>query len=238
MKRYFLFIALLLLISKLNAQKKVSQHYTIKGINNVFINLKYAKNIEVKNWNKNKVLVQATVNINNNKDNDFFILKSKKNDKELSIKSDYATFFKSHNNNVVLANKNKDCECNCNTIVVNYTICIPSKMDLTIKSMSGNVNAESYNGNLSLNLISGNITIKKHSNKMVLKTISGDIDIFISDAFFKAKTLTGNIYSNLEINFNKNKLKSFGQEITGKVKKGTSNLNLKTISGDIFLRKM
>lgn len=238
MKRYFLFIALLLLIGKLNAQKKVTQSYATKGVNKVFINLKYAKNIDVKNWNKNEVLVQVTVTINNNKDNDYFTLKSKKTNDELLIKSDYTTFFKSHNKNVISSDNNHDCSCNCNNIIVNYTVFVPTQMWVKIKSLSGNVIAENHKGYLELDLISGNITIKKQTNSMQLKTISGDIDIYVSDASFKAKTLTGGIYSDLAINFNKNKLKSFGQEIIGTVKKGTSNLNLKTISGDIFLRKI
>ena len=71
---------------------------------------------------------------------------------------------------------------------------------------------------------------------MNLKTISGDIDVVVSDAEFRAETLTGTVYSDLDIDFN-NKRKSYGSKIRGTVKNGKASLKLKTISGDIFLRK-
>lgn len=239
MKRYFLFIALLLLISKLNAQQKITQSYTTEGINNVLINLKYAKNIELKSWNKKELVVQAIVNMNNNKDNHFFSLKNKKSNGKLFVNSDYKNFFKSNNKNIIVTSKKQNNKYNYNSIIVTYTIFVPKKINLEIKSISGNVKAENYNGKLDLNLTSGNITIKKITKEMNLKTISGDIDVYVSDAYLKAETISGSIYSNLNITLNnKNKLKSFKTKITGKVNKGNLPLNLKTISGDIFLRKI
>lgn len=239
MKRYFLFIALLLLISKLNAQQKITQSYTTKGINNVLINLKYAKNIELKSWNKKELVVQAIVNMNNNKDNHFFSLKNKKSNGKFFINSDYKNFFKFNNKNVIITNKKQNCKHNYNSIIVTYTVFVPEKINLEIKSISGNVEVENYNGKLDLNLTSGNITIKKITKEMNLKTISGDIDVYVSDAYLKAETISGSIYSNLDITFsNKNKLKLFKTKIIGKVNKGNLSLNLKTISGDIFLRKI
>lgn len=73
---------------------------------------------------------------------------------------------------------------------------------------------------------------------MYLKTISGDIDIYVADAKLEAKTLTGGVYSDLDINFSKNKRKGYGSKIITTINKGTSNLRLNTISGDIFLRKI
>jgi hypothetical protein len=120
---------------------------------------------------------------------------------------------------------------------VNYIIYVPKNMELKIKSISGNVEATNYAG--ILNLISGNITVKKHSKNMHLKTISGDIDIYVSDAKFEAKTISGSVYSDLDINFEKNKKsKSYGSKIIATINKGTASLKLNTISGNIYLRKI
>ncbi|WP_272150639.1 DUF4097 family beta strand repeat-containing protein [Tenacibaculum aiptasiae] len=244
MKRLLLFIGLLLTFGNLAAQKKVTKNKNASGINEVYIHAKFAKDIKIENWSKNEISVQATVNINNNKDNDFFSLKEDQTGTTYTVKSDYGDLFKKKKKHTVVYNA-KECE-NCNhcsyhsDLKINYIIYAPKNMQLKIKSISGDVNTLAYDGRLSLDLVSGNITIKKHYSKsMNLKTVSGDIDVAISDAKFKAQTLTGTVYSNLDIDFDKNRSKSYGnQKIYGTVKNGKASLKLKTVSGDIFLRKI
>ncbi|WP_299118515.1 DUF4097 family beta strand repeat-containing protein [uncultured Tenacibaculum sp.] len=243
MKRLLLFIGLLLTYSNLAAQKKVTKNRKASGINEVYIHVKFAKEIKIENWSKNEISVQATVNINDNKDNDFFSLKEEKTGTIYTIKSNYGDLFKKHKKHTIIhsgegCNSYNYCS-NHNEMKISYIIYAPKNMQLKIKSISGNVDAQAYNGKLSLDLVSGNITIKKHSKSMNLKTVSGDIDVAISDAKFKAQTLTGTVYSNLDIDFDKNRSKSYGnQKIYGTVKNGKASLQLKTVSGDIFLRKI
>lgn len=240
MKRYILFIGLLLTFSNLTAQKKVTENASSRGINDVYVHVKFADNIEVKNWDKNEISVQATVNINDNEHNDYFSLKASKIGDSYTVKSDYGDFFKKHRN--FYSRKSDDGDCNCynqNTMDINYVIYVPKNMELKVKSISGDVEADAYVGALNLDLISGNITIKKHSENMFLKTISGDIDVVVSDATFEAKTLSGGVYSDLDIDFSMNKKNKYSgqQKVKGKIRNGTASLELKTISGDIFLRK-
>lgn len=243
MKRYILFIGLLLTFSNLTAQKKVTKNVKSNNVENVFVHLKFAQNIVIKNWNKNEISVEASVNLNDNTENEKFSLESTKDNNTLEVKSNYGDLFKKHKNNVTITHKKNDCNSynycsNHNSVIVDYVIYVPKKMSLKIKSISGNVEANNFNGSLNLDLISGNITVKKHSKEMKLKTISGDIDIFVSDATFEAKTLTGGVYSDLDIDFNKNKKKRFGTKIIATIKNGAASLKLNTISGDIFLRKI
>ena len=243
MKNLSFFIGLLLTFSNLSAQKKVTAKSNASGITDVYVHAKFAKKIIVKNWSKNEVSVQAEVNLNDNKDNDFFTLKTDKIGDTFTVKPDYGNFFKRHKNKVTITHNGEGCNSynNCtnhNNVVVNYTIYVPKNMELKVKSISGTVDALSYSGKLTLDLISGDITVKKHSNEMNLKTISGDIDMVVSDAEFKAETLTGTVYSDLDIDFSKNKRKSYGNKIFGTIKNGSASLKLKTISGDIFLRKI
>ena len=244
MKNLILFIGLLLSFSSLSAQKKVVENVSSSNIENVYVHIKFAQNIIVKNWNKNEISMEATVNLNDNEDNDKFSLQTEESNGTLKIKSDYGDLFKKHKNNVTITHNGEGCNSynycsNHNNIVINYVIYVPKNMELKIKSISGSVEAADYFGELNLDLISGNITVKKHSKNMYLKTISGDIDIYVSDAKFEAKTISGSVYSDLEIDFDQNKKnRSYGSKITATVKNGTASLKLNTISGDIFLRKI
>lgn len=244
MKSLVLFIGLLLSFSNLAAQKKVTENVPSKNISEVYIHAKFANTIEVKNCNKNEISVEASVNLDDNKHNDYFSLKTDNIGKTLKITSDYGDYFKkyrsyySHNYTEDSDTKKEDIDCENHSNIVNYIIYVPKNMELKIKSISGSVIAENYEGELNLDLISGNITVKKHSKEMYLKTISGDIDIYVSDAKFEAKTLSGSVYSDLDINFDKNKKSGYGSRIKATINKGTASLKLNTISGDIFLRKI
>lgn len=241
MKSLFLFIGLLLTFNNLSAQKKITENTKSNNIEDVYVHVKFAQNIIVKNWNKNEIAVEAVVNLNDNKGNDEFSLKAKKVGNTYTIKSDYGDFFKNNSKKMTFGNKRTSVNYNnCNTnVIANYIIYVPKNMTLKVKSISGSVEAEDYAGVLKLDLISGNITVKKHSKDMHLKTISGDIDIFISDAKFEAKSLTGGIFSDLDIDFeNQKKKRNFGSKIMATVNKGTASLKLNTISGDIYLRKI
>ncbi|WP_339883328.1 DUF4097 family beta strand repeat-containing protein [Polaribacter vadi] len=244
MKSLFLFIGLLLSFNNLTAQKKVTENTTSKGIKDVYINLKFANNIIIKNWNKNEISVEATVNLDDNEHNDYFSLKADKIGGTYKVTSDYGDYFKKYRSYYTSDCDDEDGKKkNINykeshSNIVNYVIYVPENMQLKVKSISGDVEAETYVGILKLDLISGNITVKKHSKDMHLKTISGDIDIYVSDAKLEAKTLTGGVYSDLDIDFDKNKKHGFGSKIVTTISKGTAFLRLDTISGDIYLRKI
>jgi len=243
MKNLYLFIGLLLTFNNLTAQKKVTENTKSAGIEDVFVHAKFANNIEIKHWNKNEIAIEATVNIDDNTHNDYFKLIADQIGKTYTIKSDYGDYFKKYRSYSYHTShkEGEDEKCDCEnqfSNIVNYVIYVPQKMNLKVKSISGSVLADSYNGFLELDLISGNIDIKKHSAKMRLKTISGDIDLFITDATFEAKTLTGGIYSDLDIDFDQKRKKNHGhQKVKATINKGTASLELSTISGDIFLRK-
>lgn len=237
MKKFILFIGLLLTYNNLAAQKKVTKTTPSSSIKEVYAHLKFANNIIVKNWSKNEIFVEATVNIDDNEHNDYFSLKVDNIGGTYKINSDYGEYFKKYRSyNSYKNNENKDHKKHSN--IVNYVIYVPKNMELKIKSISGSVETEKYAGVLNLDLISGNITVKNHSKDMHLKTISGDIDIFVADAKLEAKTLSGSVYSDLKIDFDKKKRNGYGSKIVATINKGTANLKLNTISGDIFLRKI
>lgn len=240
MKRLSFFIGLLLALNNLVAQKTVTKNYKTNGASEVFFKLRFAENIEVKNWNKNSVKVVANVNLNENKDNDKFSLEQDIVGNTLKIKSNYGNLLKKNNKQNIIVNSNCNSynySKNYDKIKVSYTIYVPKKIDVRVKSISGNIVVNEIKNNVKFNLVSGNIDVKKHSKNMDLSTVSGDIDVVVRDAEFRAKTVTGNVYSNLDINFNKRNKRSYSSKIYGTVANGDAKLKLKTVSGDVLLRK-
>ena len=233
MKRLILFIGLLFIVNRLSAQKRVTASERHSGIDEVFVHVKYANTIEIKNWDSNEISVQATVNINNNRQNDYFSLKTDQIGGTYTVTSDYGDFFKEYGNYCYYNYFRDDCDngdnngenkCNCNNkLVINYVIYVPDSTALRVKSITESAQIESYTGSLELDFISGNIDIKKHSKNMWLKTISGDIDVYISDAYFEAHTY-GGIYSDLDIDFSQNKTRNSSRKIKATIKNGAATL--------------
>jgi len=109
MKRNILFIGLLLTFNNLTAQKKVTESTKSNGIEYVYVHLKFAQKIVVKNWNKNEISVEATVNLNDNTKNDKFSLKTDKIGETFKVQSDFGDFFERHKNNIRITDNGEGC---------------------------------------------------------------------------------------------------------------------------------
>ncbi len=218
-------IALLVTVT-INAQKKVEKTERVSKNQEVFVHFKFAQNIEVKQWNQNKVEVKATVNINNGEGDKHFSLKTSKNSNQVKIYSDFGNYFKRKRN----WNQSNKTE-------INYVVYVPKNITLKVKSISGSLDADSYYGDLTTDLISGNITIKKYRGEMQLKTVSGDVDVAINKARINAKTVTGTIYSNIKVDKSYSQNKSYSSKVRGTVNNGDVELSMTTVSGNIYMRK-
>ena len=108
-------------------------------------------------------------------------------------------------------------------IDITYDVCLPAGMELIIESVSANVELTGLEAPVSV------------------ETISGFIDVGLSSeasATLKLETLTGDLYSDLELRVKEEKSSSFvGQKIYASLNEGSHKVELKSISGDIFLRK-
>lgn len=226
MKKIINLIFILLVAVNVNAQRKVEKSIIVSKNKEIFVNFKFAQNIDVKQWNENKVEVRATVNINNGEGDEHFSLKTSENDNQVKIYSDYGNYFKSKRS----WNGNFKTE-------INYVVYVPKNANLIVKSISGSLDADSYYGNLTTDLISGDITIKKYKGEMQLKTVSGDVDVAISKAKINAKTVTGTIYSDLKIDKDFSENKSYSSKVKGTVNNGNVELRMTTVSGNIYMRK-
>lgn len=238
MNKNLIIIFLIGIISTINAQNIVvntlEKSSTISTKQSLFLDFKFAENIKVEQWNKNEVLVKADYTISNGEGNKDFSIKTKSTSSQLKIYSDFGDYFTNKRKRNIIYTSNCD-----NITKVNYTIYLPKNIDLTVKSISGSLEIDEFTGNLTTDLISGNVIIKKYNGELQLKTISGDLDVVITKARVKAKTLTGTIYSNLNIDLDKNSnAHNAHSKISGIVNNGNTQVSFNTISGNVYMRKL
>lgn len=239
MKRTVLMLLCCLAMTTISAQKVIEKN--IKPSSDAIeVEFKFAEDINVKTWDKNEVYLKAEVSINDGEYDEYFDIEIDNNSAALRIDSTYGDLFKKQQN----WRKNKDGDDNCNCCSTDIdaiiTLYVPKTARLRVKSISSNVSSETYQGNLNIDIISGDINIKDYKGDLTLKTISGDIDIKVEKTKVKAQTVTGTIYADNELNFNQAKSNNTwgGSRVNGTINNPQSSLNLTTVSGSIFLRKI
>jgi hypothetical protein len=209
MKNIILFLALWMIISPVMAQKNIDKHINFTGKESLILNIQIADSIAIHTWNKEEVFTKATVNINDNKDNEAYLTSFDETGKTVKIKAYFEDdYFKG----------NKNC---CMESNICWEIYIPENTVFSVET------------------INGNITIDGITTDIKAKTISGFIDWKVlpnRKADLELKTISGTLYSDLEIAPD-NKSNSFPQVISQKLNNGGYMVNLETISGDIFCRK-
>ncbi len=229
MNKVIICALLLLGGSQLLAQKAVDLTEKVSSNQELFLHFKFAKDIKLVQWDRNEAKVEASVNIDDGEGNESFSLKTKKMGSELKIYSDFGDYFKKK--------QHKDNWCNHET-EINYVVYVPKNTEVEVKSISGSVASDLYNGTLRTDLVSGDVTIKKYSGDLRLKTVSGDLDVTMNRARIDAKTVTGTIYSDLDIERrNKDKHSYGGNKVIGSVNGGSELVVLTTVSGNIYMRK-
>jgi hypothetical protein len=212
MKNIIAFILLCLLSCCANAQKIIEQHLNYSPGKKITMNIQIADSIRIISWNKNEVYAKASVNINENKDNDVYTtsfdaagsgidITAKIDDKKRKERSD-----------------SSNC-CNYKSDIY-WDIYVPEDADFYVETINGNIIIEGKTG-----------AVKAHS-------ISGFIDLQFAasrKADLKMSTISGTIYTDLAINSTgKNR---GGNAVSYEYNGGGEDVDLETISGDIFLRK-
>lgn len=236
MKNVLTLAVLCLITLQIHAQKTIEKEI-ITSADLVKVEFKFADDINVKTWDKDEVYLKAEVSVNNGEYDDYFTLKVNNTSSVLDIKSDYGDLFDKWKKEGKSNKKNNWGPCNNFDIDANYTLYLPKNSKLKVKSISGSVASENYQGKLMVDIISGNIDIKNYDGDLELYTISGDIDIHIAKSRLKAETISGMIYSDKELEFDQGKNRIVGSKVTGTFGDVRSDLHLKTISGSIFIRK-
>ncbi len=197
------------------SQKVINKKIDVPA-QNVEMKLSFARDIQVEAWNNNYVNLEASVNIDNNRYNDYYGLHVFEKSNQVQIEEDVD--FKEINK---LLPGIKDCNFQTE---ISYKLKIPQNLNFTISTISGEIELIGCEGEISA------------------KSVSGFIDYSIPErmkARFDLSTVTGVIYSNVQFD---NKAPC---EISWVVNNqalilngGSKPIKLKTVSGDIYLRKL
>lgn len=193
----------------LGAQQITEKHISFSGKESLALNIQIADSIKLQTWNKNEVYLKASVNINNNKDNDSYLISFDETGNSVTVNGKFRDkYFKGKN----------DC---CNETDIFWTVFVPEKTEFTLET------------------INGNITITGRTEKMKVKSISGYIDLAVPEnhnADIDFSTISGTIYSDINMTLNKMHT-GIPTRIVEKLNNGGFPVRLETISGDIFFRK-
>jgi len=211
MKNTIAFILFCLLNCCSYAQKTIEQHLNYSPDKKIVLDIQIADSIHIISWNKNEVFAKASVNINDNKDNDAYITAFDAAGSKVSITAKIDD----------KKNRQRNDSCNCNYHSdIYWDVYVPEGADFSVETINGNIIIEGKTA-----------AVRAHS-------ISGFIDLQFADsrkADLKMSTISGTIYTNLAINSGDGNRD--GNAVAYQYNGGGDDVELETISGDIFLRK-
>jgi hypothetical protein len=196
-----------------HAQRLIEKHFAFKPNQSIQLDLQIADSIRIITWNKNEVYAKASVDINDNKDNDVYLTEFNDEANMIEVKAKFDENKKT--------GYNDSCHCCCNyKSKIYWDVYIPEQSDFSVETINGNI------------IIEGNTKeIKAHS-------ISGFIDVSFAasrKADLKMSTISGTIYT--DITMDKVSERNGGNAVDVAYNGGGEDVDLETISGDIFLRK-
>lgn len=207
------------------AQKTFNQTVNAKDAEKVSFDFQFADDINMAAWNKDEVFVEAIVNIDDNKHNDNFQFKKNVIGSQIVIEAEIEDLDKLGEETIVKDKNGDTYVYNSRTVDldITYKVKVPQNLEVSLKTINGNINTKTL------------------ENAALLKTISGDIDISMDDneSFdLLMKTISGDMYTDFEFeNPRKKKYYSFNSSIDTEVNGGGYLVELHTISGNIYFRK-
>lgn len=230
MKNNVFTYVLAILISSSNmahSQKVIEKTYPVTNADEISLDFQFANEIKVTTWDKNEVYVKATVNINDNENNDKFSLNQKQRSTGIKIESEIEDLNDLHKSKRIVKENDEG-----RTIIYDCSVNMDLFFEVKIPK----------NNKLEIETISGDIDIKGVESRMDIKTISGFIDLSLPsnyDADLELSTITGGMYSDFDFDQEEtNGYYHYGKnELSKQLNKGGTRIFLETISGDIFIRK-
>jgi hypothetical protein len=209
MKTITILVVVWLCFAPVEAQQIIEKHMDFSGKESLTLKIQIADSIDIQTWNKNEVYIKASVNINENKDNEAYLTSFDESGSSLTVNAKFRDKYFNGKNNC------------CNKTDIFWQVFMPEKTKFSVET------------------INADITITGQTREMRVKSISGSIDLSVpvnKQAFLEFSTISGRMYSNHEIALNK--LHSgIPLKISEKLNNGGDPINLETISGDIYFRK-
>lgn len=201
-------------VSGILAQRVINEKIEVDN-RETFMEFSFAQDIVLEAWDKDYIELRVEVNIDDNQYNDFYNLAIEKGGLKLKLKEDIDfEGIKKERGGSNLNNFNSD---------VHYSLKVPEQLKFSLKTICGEVELIGCKG-----------AMKVHS-------ISGFIDYAIPEAHrmkIDLSTVTGEVYSNLEFDGKTpERTQWVGTKHQLSLNGGSTEVDLETVSGDIFLRK-
>jgi len=209
MKTITILLVVWLCFVSVKAQQIIEKHMDFSGKESLTLKIQIADSINIQTWNKNEVYIKASVNINENKDNEAYLTSFDESGNSLTVNAKFRDKYFNGKNNC------------CNKTDIYWQIFMPEKTKFSIET------------------INADITLTGQTQEMKVKSISGSIDLSVpsnKQAFLEFSTISGRMYSNHEIALNK-RHGGIPLIISEKLNNGGDPIRLETISGDIYFRK-
>lgn len=117
--------------------------------------------------------------------------------------------------------------------------------DLEVSMTSGDISLKNVAGPVVANTVSGDIQVRfapMRQGPSSISTVSGDVDVSMptsSKATLKLRSVSGEIYTDFDLSLKSqdNMQHIGGQVVDGNINGGGNAVSLKTVSGDIYVRK-
>jgi hypothetical protein len=196
--------------------------YSFPASKKVIFDLPFARKITIKTWDKKEVLFKTSVKADNEEVANLHQMKAKEGNDALRITTDYADTKEKNRNFCGCDNERDRSKWNCMCLEVSHEIFLPA------------------NAILQLETINGNIEIRGLESEIHVNTINGFVDIAYrpqAKANIEFSTINGDIYTDFDIN-KKGNLTKYSKDIKSQLNGGGPELELETINGDIFFRKV
>lgn len=214
MKNTIAIILFCLLDCAVSAQKIVEKNISYNTNQAIKLNIQIADSIRIITWNKNEVYTKASIDINDNKNNDVYITEFIESGSDIEVKAHF------DEKKIREIASNDTCKCCCNyRSKIYWDVYMPEQAQFSVET------------------IDGNIIIEGKTQAMKVHSISGFIDLAFAKerkAEFKMSTISGTIYTDLAFNKREDKRSN---NISSQYNGGGAMIELETISGDIYLRK-
>ncbi|GLU43016.1 hypothetical protein [Allomuricauda sp. NBRC 101325] len=236
MKKIILTAILGLATLSLSAQKIIEKNFNYSG-QSIDLNVKFAKNIEVKTWDKSTVYFKADIETKNGKFIDLYDLDIKESSSVINISEDAIPVFKAFQDEWDKNHPNSKNRgfMEDDTYEFNYVLYVPKGASFKVSSINGDLTSEIIEGDFTAELINGDIDIAKYNGDMDLQTINGEIDLVMKNSSLVAETLNGNIYADENMKLTVAD-RYVGQKVTGSFDSAAHRLKLNTINGNLYLR--
>ena len=237
MKTVTLFLLSLVCITTITAQNKIIEKNFEYNNQSIYLDVKFANNIEVKTWEKNTVYFKADIYTEDPQFQDFYKLNVEEKSSIINIASEAEAVYKAYRKDCLEKNpsKKRNCYNTGDLTEFNYMLYVPKNAQFKVSSINGDLKAEVIEGDFAADLINGNIDIKRYSGDLSLSTINGEIDLKIANSSFVAETIHGDIYASEELDL-VSQDRNVGRKVWSENSSAKNKLKLNTINGNMYLR--